>query len=52
MYIDFRIGFVYVRMDMFFVQCLGVSLCVYIISVDYVIKLDEIVVVVFNLFGV
>lgn len=41
MYTDFSIGSVYVRMDMPFVQCLGVSLCVYTISANHVIKLDE-----------
>lgn len=49
---DFSIGSVYVRMDMPFVQCLGVSLCVYTISADHVIKLDETAAVVLNLFGV
>lgn len=34
MYTDFSIGSVYVRMDMPFVQCLGVSLCVHIPSVQ------------------
>lgn len=52
MYTDFSIGSVYVRMDMPFVQCLGVSLCVYTISANHVIKLDETAAVVLNLFGV